>query len=634
MMNCAIGTPSLPESEASPQEERPAPSSRRRLRDLTERASFRARLGNSAFLFFALAILLTLAPPALALPKANEIVQIAGLKLDHPLVASKTSNLIIDASVMMGWHINSNHPLSDDYIPTVVHVQAPPSVTPGAVQYPKAEEVELQFTGGDKLSVFSGILFLSVPLTASKDFKPAPGQQVTVTIDFQACDNLQCLRPTSVSSTLTLSSPKASAPGASIAGIASAGGSAGTTASGSEGESGMVDDVFAHHGWFLGFLAVLIGGLALNLTPCVYPLIGVTIAYFGNQGGGPRRVMVLAILYVLGIALMFSAVGVAVAMSGGLFGAAMQNPIVLTVIATMMVGLALSSFGVFSLQPPQWLMNRAGIARPGYAGAVLMGLGMGVVAAPCIGPIVLGLLLMVERSGSPLFGFALFFTLAIGLGSPYVALAMAAGSIRALPRSGEWLAWVEQLFGFILIGLALYFLDPVVPNHLISRTLPFYAAAAGVWLGFVSRAGRSWQPFLVFRSVLGVAAVAALIYFAVPRPAQKPLTFEAYNPSVLATASETRKPVLIDFSADWCIPCREMEHSTFINPAVVKEASRFVRMRADLTHQDQTSEELMSKFEIQGVPTTVMIDSSGQVQVRKVGYIGAKEFLADLRHVD
>ena len=146
--------------------------------------------------------------------------------------------------------------------------------------------------------------------------------------------------------------------------------------------------------------AIFLGGLLTSLTPCVYPLIGVTIAYFGNQGGGPRRVLILAILFVLGIAIMFSSVGVAVALSGGLFGAAMQNPFVLSAIAAMMLALAASSFGFFVIQPPQFMAQWAGAARPGYAGSFLTGLGMGVVAAPCIGPIVLGLLLMVERSGS------------------------------------------------------------------------------------------------------------------------------------------------------------------------------------------------------------------------------------------
>ncbi|MGC1678095.1 MAG: cytochrome c biogenesis protein CcdA [Candidatus Binataceae bacterium] len=393
-------------------------------------------------------------------------------------------------------------------------------------------------------------------------------------------------------------------------------------------------DVFAHHGWFLGFVFVFLGGIALNLTPCVYPLIGVTVAYFGNQGGGTRRVLTLAILFVLGIAVMFSAVGVAVAMSGGLFGAAMQNPYVLSLLAAMLVVLALSSFGMFSLQPPQWMLQRAGVARPGYAGAALMGLGMGVVAAPCIGPFVLGLLLMVERSASPVFGFALFFTLAIGLGLPYIFLALAAGSIRKLPRSGEWLAWVEQLFGFVLIGLALYFLDPVVPHHLISRILPYYAAAAGIWLGFITGAGRKLRAFLVIRTAVGIVAVVAMIYLLIPRPTLKEIAFAPFNASALQSAATERRPVLIDFSADWCIPCREMEHSTFVNPAVVKEAQRFVLMRADLTKSDHASDQLRGKYGVEGVPTTLIIDSTGEIKVRKSGYIGPDEMLDDLKHID
>jgi thiol:disulfide interchange protein DsbD len=307
---------------------------------------------------------------------------------------------------------------------------------------------------------------------------------------------------------------------------------------------------------------------------------------------------------------------------------------VLIALAAMLLVLAASSFGLFSLTPPQWLLQRAGTAHPGNAGALLMGLGMGVVAAPCIGPVVLGLLLMVERSGSAIFGFALFFTLALGLGMPYIALAMAAGQIRRMPRSGEWLTWVEQLFGFVLVGLALYFLDPVVPNHLMSRILPYYASGVGIFLGFVSREGRNWRPFLLMRSTLGIAAIIALAFLLYPRHASEPLRFEPFTSELLATATEQRKPVLIDFSAEWCIPCREMDHSTFIDPSVVSESKRFVRMKANLTKQDKLTAELTSKYEIQGVPTTMLIDSAGNVKMRKAGYIGPSEFLSDLRQVD
>ena len=578
-----------------------------------------------------LAISLLAAPAAHAI-KADELVKITSATIDPPLKPGSASTLKVAATVVAEWHINSDKPFSDDYIPTKLEIKGPVSVTPGAIKYPPAETMTLDVAGGDKISVFGGDLKFEVPLKAAADFAPKPGDALTVTIDYQGCNNNECLRPASVSTTIALTAPGAAA--GAIDGIGTGITKSGGLGGGGDDSGAALAHIFSNHGWVLGFLAVFLGGLALNLTPCVYPLIGVTIAYFGNQGGGPRRVMYLAMVFVLGIALMFSAVGVAVAMSGGLFGAAMQNPFVLVALSMMLLTLAASSFGLFSVQPPQWMLQRAGTAHPGYAGALLMGLGMGVVAAPCIGPIVLGLLLMVERSGSALFGFALFFTLALGLGVPYIGLAMAAGHIRRLPRSGEWLAWVEHLFGFVLVGLALYFLDPVVPNNLMTRFLPYYAAAVGIYLGFISPEGRSWRPFLMLRSALGIVAVVALAFLLYPRKAPEKLRFEPFNSELLASATEARKPVLIDFSADWCIPCREMEHSTFVDPSVVNEASRFVRMKANLTKQDKRTEELTTKYEIQGVPTTMLIDSTGKVTQRKVGYIGPQEMLAELRQVD
>jgi thiol:disulfide interchange protein DsbD len=564
-------------------------------------------------------------------PKPNELLKIEGARIEPGLKAGSDSQLKVDARVIDGWHVNSSKPFSEDYIPTKMGVNAPVGVAVGTVKYPAAQTLTLDFAPDDKLSVYSGKLAFEAPLKAGGDFAPKAGDTIVITIDYQGCNNTQCLRPASVTKTIDIS-PAPSAGGITSAAAGSRGLFGGGR--GADDEPGSIERIFINHGLLLGFLAVLLGGLALNLTPCVYPLIGVTIAYFGNQGGGSRRVLILAIVYVLGIALMFSAVGVAVAMSGGLFGAALQNPWVLSGLAALLVLLAGSSFGLFTIQPPHWLMQHAGAARPGFVGSFLMGLGMGVIAAPCIGPIVLGLLVMVERSANPVFGFALFFTLAIGLGLPYIALAMAAGSIHHLPRSGAWLAWVEQLFGFVLLGLALYFLDPISPNHLMTRILPFYAAGVGIFLGFITPEGRGWRPFFISRCALGVVAVGALVWLLIPRAAQPSLKFEPYNPEVLASAAGQRKPVLIDFSADWCIPCREMERSTFIDPYVVSEAARFVRLRANLTAQDKTNDDLTHQFDIQGVPTTLLIDSNGKVSKRKVGYIGPKEFLAELRRVD
>jgi thioredoxin:protein disulfide reductase len=587
-----------------------------------ETAEVRAGLRRNVAIAYALILVLVmLAPSAMAALKAPAVLHLGSIGVDRPVAPGAASILIIDATVDTGWHINSNHPSNADYIPTQVELTLPKGVSAGEVQYPAAEKTRLAFSS-EELSVFTGEVQFRIPLTAETAL--ASNDAVNVTLNYQACNNRECLAPTTISKVIGLST------------IYAAASSAPATAESTPEPpaSDWLSRAFSDRGYVFGFLIVLLGGLAQNLTPCVYPLIGVTIAYFGNQGGGSRRVLTLAILFVLGIAIMFSSVGVAVALSGGLFGAAMQNPYVLATVAAMMLLLAASSFGFFVIQPPQFMAQWAGAARPGYAGSFLMGLGMGVVAAPCIGPIVLGLLLMVERSGNPLFGFALFFTLAIGLGLPYIGLAMAAGSIRRLPRSGEWLAWIEQLFGFILVGLAIYFLDPVLPNHVMTRILPYYAALVGIFLGFLSPAGRNWRPFLVLRSALGIASVAALILLMLPRAKARPVDFQPFDDAELGTATAARKPVLVDFAADWCIPCREMDHSTFLDPAVVKEAQRFVRMRADLTAQDDKNAAIMSKFKIQGVPTTVLIDSNGKIRHQKVGYIGAKEMLDNLRRVD
>ena len=596
---------------------------------------------RAATLAIVVVAILTLAralPALAATPNPASIVAIQSAAFETPLTAGHSSTLVVTAHLADGWHINSDRPLADYYIPTRLVVSAPPHVTVDAIVYPPARIVTLAFAGTEKLSVFTGTIQFKVAISAGARFNHTVGAPAKIEIRYQACNDAQCLRPSAVVTTIDLSAATTASVLDSTGRSAGSGGlvaTSGSPAGGLATSETAIAGVFAAHGYLIGLLVVLLGGLALNLTPCVYPLIGVTIAYFGNESGAPRKVIVLASLYVLGIALMFSAVGVAVALSGGLFGAALQNPYVLAVIAAMLLTLAASSFGLFVLQPPQWIMQRAGLARPGYFGALLMGLGMGVVAAPCIGPIVLGLLLMVQRSQSALFGFVLFFTLAIGLGLPYIALALAAGSIRRLPRSGEWLAWIEQLFGFILVGLALYFLDPIVPNRLITRALPYYAAAAGLFLGFVSPAGRQWRPFLIVRSVLGLVSAAALLYLLIQSRRTVPqLAFQPFDPALLQAAKSAHRPVVIDFSADWCVPCREMERTTFIDPAVVHDATGFVRLRANLTADNSANQAIIKEFGVVGVPTTVFIDANGVVRKHRVGYVGPAEFLKDLHDFD
>jgi len=564
--------------------------------------------------------------PATCSTAQPEVVTIESVRLANPLITGKANLLRVETRIAPGWHINSDHPSAAYYVPTRVSLAAVDGFKVGKVTYPAAQNISLPFASGEILSVYTGQAEFGIPITPLIKFNADHSVASSIQIFYQACNDRECLRPTAVTKPVVLAFPGLAASGPVQVHLDEAG---------PTGSRNLLADIFTHRGYLPGFLFVLLGGLALNLTPCVYPLIGVTIAYFGYEGGGPRRVVVLAALYVLGIALTFSAVGVAAAVSGGLFGAALQNPYVLGIIAAMLLVLAAASFGLISLQPPVWLMQRAGSARSGYAGALVMGLGMGVVAAPCIGPIVLGLLLMVQQSANPLLGFALFFTLAIGLGLPYVALALAAGSIPRLPRSGEWLAWVEQLFGFVLVGLALYFIDPLFRDRLMTRILPYYAAGVGIFLGFVSAAGRNWQPFFVIRSALGVTAVGVLAYLLITaRTSRAGLSFQPFDPALLQMARAHRKPVVVDFSADWCVPCREMEHTTFADPAVMQQASNFVWLKANLTTANPRNTSLMKQFEVAGVPTTIFIDSRGTVRASRTGYIGPREFLDYLQQVE
>jgi len=560
------------------------------------------------------------------------IVSLGSIGLSRPLAPNKANELQVSARIARGSHINSDSP-GQYYFPTRLILGAPPGVKVGKVAYPPARKIVLGFAPGEELPVFSGQAKFRIPFEILGNLAAGPGSAASVRVDYQACNHNECLPPSSVAKLIDLSllqvtpaaHPAALFPFDAVK----------KTAFSEATEPGLLGAFFAHRGYLLGFLVVLLGGLALNLTPCVYPLIGVTVAYFGNQGGGPRKVLLLAVLYVLGIALTFSSVGVGAALSGGLFGAALQSPYVLSCIAALLLVSAAASLGLFSLQPPQWLMRHTGTARPGYAGALMMGVGMGVVAAPCIGPIVLGLLLMVQQRASAVFGFALFFTLAIGLGLPYIALALAAGSIWQLPRSGEWLAWIEQALGFLLVGLALYFLDPVIPGRWMTWLLPYYAVGASIFLGFGSRAGRSWRPFLVVRYAVGLIAVGGLVYLlVVARNQRVELAFQPFVPALLQNARAERRPVVLDFSADWCVPCREMERTTFLDPAVVKQAGDFVLLKANLTAANSRNNSLLKQFNVAGVPTTVFIDADGRVRAKRAGYLGPREFLKYLRQAD
>lgn len=261
------------------------------------------------------------------------------------------------------------------------------------------------------------------------------------------------------------------------------------------------------HGMVVALLIIFVLGIGLNLTPCVYPLIPITISYFGaqvsNSKGGK---LMMAFAYVMGMSVS-SVLGLVAALTGGVFGSLLQSPIVVGILVLIFIALALSMFGVYEIKIPQSLANFSGKNRQGYFGTFLMGLTVGFIAAPCIGPLVLSLLVYVGQIGSPFIRFIMFFVLSLGLGLPYIFLALFSSSITKLPRSGEWMEGVKIIFGLMMIGLALYTAQPLMSVNLYEIIFPLFLVLAGAFLILVDRKAISAPTYTRIKYVIAIAAI-------------------------------------------------------------------------------------------------------------------------------
>lgn len=557
------------------------------------------------------------------------------------VTAAQGEQISIQAVVAVdpSWHINSNKPHDETLIPTVVSTKGK-SVTLVKVDYPPAKDIKLDFSE-QMLAVYEGEVTFGVTLQVS-DNAPVGKEIVEIVLEYQACNDQSCMPPVTTIAKLTVqiteskekkASSEVTAPPADTGSFIPLGAAPPTAAASTEPVGGIASTL-EKSGLFLSLLLIFVAGLALNLTPCVYPLIPITIGYFGGQSeGSTGRLFLLGVLYMLGMAVTYSVVGVVTSLSGAMFGALLQNIYVIIGIAILFVVLALSQFGVYEFKLPDSWMAAAGGAKSGAYGAFFMGLTMGIVAAPCIGPFVLGLVTYVAAKGDPFQGFLMFFVLALGLGFPYLFLALFSGKIKNLPRSGEWMEGVKHLFGFLLLGMALYFVNPILPKPINSLALPVYGIVAALILLLFDKKGNKVKGFKIFKVVFSIAALAVCIYALVPSKQNAP-DWQAFSESAYESSLKNKERMLIDFYADWCIPCKELDALTFSNPKVIDESKRFTAYKADLTKSGTGEvDKLVARFQIKGVPTVLLINAEGKEIERITGFVNAEEFLGKLGKV-
>ncbi len=408
-------------------------------------------------------------------------------------------------------------------------------------------------------------------------------------------------------------------------------------------------------------LFVFAVGFLTSLTPCIYPMIPITLAVLGAKSKDQTKgkSFLLSITYVLGIALTYSILGVIAASTGSLFGSALSNVYVVTAIALVFVVMGLSMYGLFELQAPAFIRNRlgSGQTQAGYGGAFATGLIAGIVASPCIGPVLVTILAYIAQTQNLMLGFILLFTFAMGMGVLFVVLGTFSQLFGKVPKAGAWMESVKFIFGTTMVGMGLYYVAPIYPAWLFQALLAFAlillasnfgAFDANQGLGPV---GRMRKGIMLSVFVIGTlfAVMSTLnkmdVHFSggagqeyasnQKNPNIKKMNWQTFSSESLAQAAQGHRAVIVDFSADWCGACKELEKYTFNDEKIIDESQRFSLLRVDATEESEILTKLKNQFKVVGLPTMIFIDSNGKIidSLTLTGFEEAPEFLKRMKSV-
>jgi len=388
-----------------------------------------------------------------------------------------------------------------------------------------------------------------------------------------------------------------------------------------------------------GNFALVLGGFVLlgvllAFTPCMLPMIPILSGIIAGEGDGltKSRALALSLIYVLSMALTYAAAGIGAAYAGSLFAVYLQNVWVLGAFALVFVLLALSMFGVYELQLPGFLHThlhaRQERLRGGrIASVAAMGVFSAVIVSPCVSAPLAGTLLQISRSGDVVLGGAALFALATGMGLPLIAVGVSEGAL--LPKAGAWMVAVRQLFGVLLLAVALWIVSPALPR--LAEVLAWVALLIGAAI-YMWRFGRIGKVSAV------AAALGAIAVFATASPGSligAPPT--AWTPVKSVGDLETKlalagRPAMLDFYADWCVSCKEMEKLTLADATVRQRLGEMLLLQADVTAASAADRELLKRFSLYGPPGIIFFDAQGREipGLRVIGYQPPERFLKTL----
>ena len=404
---------------------------------------------------------------------------------------------------------------------------------------------------------------------------------------------------------------------------------------------------------FFGF------GLLLALTPCVFPMIPILSSIIVAQGEGmnAKRGFILSLVYVLSMALTYTAAGVLAGLFGANIQAALQNPWVISLFALLFVALALSMFGFYELQLPASLQTKISRTsdeagkKGGLAGVAVMGFLSALIVGPCVAPPLAGALIYIGQTGDALLGGAALFVMSLGMGLPLLLIGTGAG--RFMPKPGGWMSVVSRVFGVVMLGVAIWMLSRIVPGSVSMALWAVLFIVSAVYMGALEPIGekRSWNA--LFKGIGLVSLIyGSFLLFGTFTGATNPLdplkTFKERPISAAGASAEAglnfvgvetleelqkelesqKGPVMVDFRADWCVSCKELEENTFKDPDVIRALSGYRLYRVDVTQNSTEQKRIMKHFGIFGPPAILFFKDGKELRSKRVsGYKSPEEFL-------